>query len=115
VTASLLNDGRLPSHRHSQDDRSLVIKQRERSQNSQLANFPPELRGDGTSARVPRSRTPVEAKSPPRGKRTEVRSFIVTAACTAQHRHSKRTRVSIGPHGDCKANLSPCDVMGLQD
>ena len=39
AATSLLNDGRPPRRRQSQGDRSLVIKQRERSQYSQLANF----------------------------------------------------------------------------
>ena len=39
AATSLLNDGRPPRHRQPQGDRSLVIKQRERSQYSQLANF----------------------------------------------------------------------------
>jgi hypothetical protein len=39
VTASLQHDGLLPSCRHAWEDRSLVIKQRERSQNSQLRIF----------------------------------------------------------------------------
>ena len=67
MTASLLNDGLTPSHRQTQEDRSLVIKQRERSQNSQLRIFHRFNEGNGTSARVPQSRSPVEAKSPPNG------------------------------------------------
>jgi hypothetical protein len=39
MTASLLIDGRPPSRRLTRGDRSLVIKQRERSQNSQLRIF----------------------------------------------------------------------------
>ena len=39
VTASPQNDGLLPSRRQAWEDRSLVIKQRERSQNSQLRIF----------------------------------------------------------------------------
>ena len=38
AATSLLNDGRPPRRRQPQGDRSLVIKQRERSQYSQLAN-----------------------------------------------------------------------------
>jgi hypothetical protein len=38
AATSLLNDGRPPRRRQSRGDRSLVIKQRERSQYSQLAN-----------------------------------------------------------------------------
>ena len=78
VTASLLIDGRPPSRRLTRGDRSLVIKQRERSQNSQLRIFQRinEELALGTRSTIPHPR---RSQVAPNGDVwTEVRQSIVT-------------------------------------
>jgi hypothetical protein len=70
------------SRRPSLGDRSLTVKQRERSQNSQLANFPPVLRGDGPR-HASHDPEPPSKPSRPRECRTE-RFSIVPSCCDAR-------------------------------